>query len=504
MTTNEAALGDGPDAVLIVFGNQLFHPRHLPAPREVRVLLVEDQAMCTRYAWHQQKLALVLGAMRDYQSTLTRSGYLVTYHALDEGLDWQRALERLIALGVRRMVHFEVESPALAKALTAFALRHECGLKALRSPMFLGTRADFDAHLAEQGVPRMANFYRAQRERTGILMGATGTPVGGRFSFDPDNRERLPRELVPPAPMEIEPTAAASAVRRLVADRFSEHPGSLDSAWVPTSHAQAESWLDDFLVNRFHHFGTYEDALTERSPFVYHSALAPLLNIGLLTPDRVLDRALEFGARESVPLNSLEGFVRQILGWREFVRGVFHHYYDPMQSRNIWRAERKLTPAWYTGDTGIAPLDHVIHKTLRFGWAHHIERLMVAANLMNLAGIQPQEVYRWFMEMFVDAYDWVMVPNVFGMGLTSDGGIFTTKPYICGSNYLRKMGDYAPGPWCDVMDGLLWRFVANHETTLRANNRLAPMVANLARVARKRPEIFALAEDFIETHTRAA
>jgi len=175
-----------------------------------------------------------------------------------------------------------------------------------------------------------------------------------------------------------------------------------------------------------------------------------------------------------------------------------------MQSRNIWNADRKLTSAWYDGTTGIEPLDHVIRKTLKLGWAHHIERLMVAANLMNLAGIRPQEVYRWFMEMFVDAYDWVMVPNVFGMGLTSEGGIFTSKPYICGSNYVLKMGDFKRGDWCDVMDGLLWRFVATHEQTLRTNHRLAPMVANLPRVARKRPEIFKLADHFIENTTTAA
>jgi deoxyribodipyrimidine photolyase-related protein len=350
----------------------------------------------------------------------------------------------------------------------------------------------------------MAPFYRAQRIRHGILMHADGEPVGGRWSFDADNRERLPPTVSPPAPHPVAPTAAAQGARAEVLARFADHPGRLEATWLPTTHAQADAWLDDFLVNRFRDFGTYEDALTRRSPFVFHSALAPLLNIGLLTPAEVLDRALDFALRENVPLNSLEGFVRQILGWREFVRGVFHHYYRPMQSRNIWNAGRKLTESWYQGTTGIAPLDHVINKTLDYGWAHHIERLMVAANLMNLAGIEPQEVYRWFMEMFVDAYDWVMVPNVFGMGLTSEGGIFTTKPYICGSNYVRRMGDFKPGPWCDVMDGLLWRFVAHHEETLKANHRLAPMLANLTRVTRKRPEIFSLAEEFIDRHTRAA
>lgn len=491
--------------VLLLFGNQLFHPRHLPPAGTVRVVLVEDERMCRRYAWHKQKLAFLLAAMRDHAATLRAAGYRVDHHPLEQGCNWRDAVSAaLVESGSRTLVHFAVENPQLNRAIETFAARQALRLEVLESPMFLGTRADFEAHLAEHGAPRMATFYRAQRIRHGILMNAAGEPVGGRWSFDPDNRARLPRSVTPPSPLRIRPSANAAAARALVADRFADHPGRLDATWLPTTHAQADAWLEDFLVNRFPAFGTYEDALSERSPFVYHSALAPLLNVGLLTPRDVLERALDHAARADVPINSLEGFVRQILGWREFVRGVYHHFYRPMQSRNIWNADRKLTDSWYTGTTGIAPLDHVIGKTLDYGWAHHIERLMIAANLMNLAGIEPQEVYRWFMEMFVDAYDWVMVPNVFGMGLTSEGGIFTTKPYICGSNYLRKMSDFKPGPWCDVMDGLLWRFVANHEGTLKANQRLAPMVANLPRVARKRPEIFSLAEDFIDTHTRAA
>jgi len=493
------------DGVLLLFGNQLFHPRHLAAQRRCRVVMVEDPELCRRYAWHKQKLALVLGAMRDHAATLRAAGFSVDYHGLDAARRWPEAVrEALVATGTRRLVHFEVESPDLESALAAFAERNAIRVEVLRSPMFIGTRADFAAHLAEQGAPRMAPFYRAQRIRHGILMHADGEPVGGRWSFDAENRERLPPSVTPPPPHPVAPTAAAQRARTEVLDRFADHPGRLDATWLPTTHAQADAWLDDFLVNRFRDFGPYEDALTRRSPFVFHSALAPLLNIGLLPPGEVLDRALDHALRENVPLNSLEGFVRQLLGWREFVRGVFHHYYRPMQSRNLWKAGRRLTESWYQGTTGIAPLDHVITKTVEYGWAHHIERLMIAANVMNLAGIEPQEVYRWFMEMFVDAYDWVMVPNVFGMGLTSDGGIFTTKPYICGSNYVRRMGDFKPGPWCDVMDGLLWRFVAQHEETLKANHRLAPMLANLTRVTRKRPEIFALAEAFIDRHTRAA
>jgi deoxyribodipyrimidine photolyase-related protein len=498
-----------PRTVFLLFGNQLFAPAHLPVGREVPIVMVEDDAQCRRYAYHRQKLAFVLTAMRAHAAALGSAGYQVHYRRLDDAADgragWRGALTRLHeSCAFDTVAHFEVENPDLDAAVATFTAANGWQRVVHRSPMFIGSLADFEAHLDDQGKPRLLPFYRAQRLRHDVLVTRERHPVGGRWSFDRDNRAKLPRDRTPAPPALPEPTPLLGEVIDLVASRFADHPGRLDTFWLPTTHDQAHAWLDDFLNQRLRHFGTYEDALTRRSTFVYHSALAPLLNIGLLTPGYVLDRALEHAARHDVPINSLEGFVRQVLGWREFVRGVFHHYYRPMQSRNIWNADRNLTDAWYRGATGIAPLDHVIGKALEFGWAHHIERLMVAANLMNLAGIEPQEVYRWFMEMFVDAYDWVMVPNVFGMGLTSEGGIFTTKPYICGSNYVMKMGDFKRGNWCDVMDGLLWRFVANHQATLKANQRLAPMVANLPRVARQRPEIFTLADRFIEHHTRAA
>lgn len=491
--------------VLLILGNQLFAPRHLDAHRRDTVVMVEDEALCRRYRYHRQKLTLLLTAMRNHADTLRTAGFQVVYRTLDDAGGWRAALDELRqSRPFDTLCHFEVESPNLCRALARYAEHHDLKLRVHPSPMFLNSLADFEDHLTEQGAPRLQSFYKAQRLRHGILVSAAGEPVGGRWSFDQDNRAKLPRDLSPQEPTPADHGPHLAEVKTLVAERFTDHPGSLEQLWVPASHDQAEAWLEEFLTSRFADFGTYEDALTRRSPFVFHSALSPLLNIGLLTPAQVLEHALDHAGRHDVPINSLEGFVRQIIGWREFVRGVFHHYYEPLQGRNIWNADRKLTRAWYEGTTGITPLDHVIRKADRLGWAHHIERLMLAANLMNLSGIEPQEVYRWFMEMFVDAYDWVMVPNVFGMGLTSEGGIFTTKPYICGSNYVMKMGDFKRGDWCDVMDGLLWRFVAHHEKTLKANHRLAPMVANLPRVARRRPEIFALADNFIESTTRAA
>ncbi len=490
--------------IFLCFGNQLFHPRHLEGHEDATFVMAEDPQLCTRYAYHKQKLVLVLAAMRRYAERLRALGRQVRYHDLDANCSWRSAAEQaLTETGATTLCHFELESPDLTDAIEAFARSHSLRLETLHSPMFLNTRKEFAEFLDEEG-PKLLPFYRSQRRRHGVLVTADGEPIGGRWSYDHDNRAKLPRNLDPQAPALVVQSPVVGEVKALVARRFADHPGELEGFWLPVTHDQAEDWLEEFLVSRFWNFGTYEDALTERSEFVYHSGLAPLLNVGLLTPAQVLDRTLDYAGEHNVPLNSIEGFVRQIIGWREFVRGVYHHFYQPMQSRNIWNAERQLTPAWYEGSTGMPPLDHVVRKALKLGWAHHIERLMVAANLMNLTGVQPQEVYRWFMEMFVDAYDWVMVPNVFGMGLTSEGGIFTTKPYICGSNYVLKMGDFKRGRWCDVMDGLLWRFVANHEAKLRANHRLAPMVANLPRIARNRPEIFSLADEFIEQNTRAA
>jgi deoxyribodipyrimidine photolyase-related protein len=490
--------------VFLSFGNQLFHPRYLRGHDIDAHVLVEDDALCRRYSYHKQKLVLVLAAMRNYAQLLQGSGYRVFYDRLEASRHWRDALSDAVRTTEADTVcHFQLENPAMTRAIQAFARHHGLRLEVVPSPMFMNSLADFEEFLDAHG-PNLQPFYKSQRLRHQILITGNGEPVGGRWSFDQDNRAKLPRDVQPEEPAMLTDTAMVTEVKKEVVERFAHHPGELDAFWLPTTHAQAETWLEDFLESRFWHFGTYEDALTERSSFVFHSGLAPLLNIGLLTPDQVVNRALDYAGDNNVPINSLEGFIRQIIGWREFIRGVFHHYHEPMQNRNIWNADRTLTDAWYQGSTGVAPLDHVIGKSIRFGYAHHIERLMVAANLMNLSGIQPQDVYRWFMEMFVDAYDWVMVPNVFGMGLTSEGGIFTTKPYICGSNYVLKMGDYKRGEWCDVMDGLLWRFVANHESTLRANHRLAPMVANLPRVARKRPEIFTLADKFIERTTRAA
>jgi len=294
---------------------------------------------------------------------------------------------------------------------------------------------------------------------------------------------------------------------QVAAEVSARYPGNMGDAtglWLPTDRAGALQWLQQFLEQRFLGFGTYEDALSQRSWSVFHSALSPLLNLGLLTPSEVLDRALAFADKNAIPLNDLEGFVRQLIGWREFVYGVYVNHGVPMRVANSRDQTRGMMPSWVNGQLGIPPFDHAIATLKRTGWNHHIERLMVIANLMNLAQIEPDAVYEFFMTHYIDAYDWVMVPNVYGMGLNSDDNTFATKPYICGSNYWLKMSDYKKGDWCNVVDGLYWRFVDRHKETLARNPRTAVLPANLKRLTGERRQLlFSAADQFMKQHTRA-
>jgi deoxyribodipyrimidine photolyase-related protein len=284
--------------------------------------------------------------------------------------------------------------------------------------------------------------------------------------------------------------------QQYVASNFPENPGSVDPFFYPVTHADAAVWLQEFVDGRLAQFGTYEDAISQEHDVLFHSLLSPSLNIGLLTPRQAVDAALAH--QESVPLNCLEGFVRQIVGWREYMRGAYQASGRRLRSRNVWNHSRTMPTAFWSATTSIAPVDRVINKLLRGAYAHHIERLMILTNFMLLCEFHPDQVYQWFMEMFIDAYDWVMVPNVYAMALYSDGGSITTKPYISGSNYILKMSDFRRGPWCDVWDGLYWRFVAKHREEFWVNQRTKVLVMGLDRMpSDKRERHLQTAENFL-------
>lgn len=494
----------------VVLGNQLFPPELLADWRDAPVFMAEDVGLCTYVRHHRQKIVLFLAAMRSYRDELEGRGFDVRYETLAD--DYEGRLLRWVRerqLDGLRL--WEIEDKFFEQRIRQFCEAHELQLDFLPSPMFLTTRAQFREWSAGRTL-FMADFYRWQRQRLKILVDAAGKPDGGQWSFDADNRKALPRKIAIPLLQTAEPTPHVRDVSGIVLERFASHPGELDSRhwWLPTTRAQALRHLEDFLEQRLELFGPFEDAMSERDPFLFHSVLTPSLNLGLITPAEVVERTLDAARRRKIPIASVEGFVRQIIGWREFIRGVYQQRSEEQERSNFFGHHRRLTTHWYDGTTGVLPLDLAIRKARRWGWTHHIERLMVLGNLMTLCEIEPAEAHRWFMEMFVDSSDWVMGPNVYGMGTFADGGVFATKPYLCGSNYIRKMSDYGKPrageeDWCEIMDGLYWRFIDKHRAFFSEQARLRQVVGLFDKMdAPRRQRLLACAETFIERVTETS
>ncbi len=471
-------------SVRLVLPHQLFDS-HLDADPDTTFVLVEHDLMFTQYRFHTQKLVLHRASMRRFATRLRESGFEVEYVETGASTTSRAALTQLLRrLAPTRVTAYDVVDDWLGQDLQAALGDAGIELRAedvLESPNFLTTRGQLADFFSGSGRPRMAIFYAWQRRRLGVLVD-NDEPIGGKWSYDEDNRKKLPRNHPVPEPVRLERHPEVDEAIAWVKEEFGDNPGDPDAFAWPTSHAEAEAAYADFLSERFTEFGPYEDALSVQQPFVFHSLLTPGLNIGLISPQRILDGALEAGERDDIPLASLEGFVRQIIGWREYMRATYVQRGREMRSGHRLDHARPLGDGWWTAETGLAPVDHVITGVLERGYAHHIERLMVLGNAMCLLRIDPDAVYEWFMEMFVDAYDWVMVPNVYAMSQFAAGEAITTKPYVSGSNYLRKMSDYGSAgwgrDWIDDWDALYWTFVRDHEDVFRRNHR-SSMIASL-------------------------
>jgi deoxyribodipyrimidine photolyase-related protein len=432
------------------------------------------------------------------------SSYNVHYNDFDGGFEksFKTKLEQTILdLKPKKIFVYEVEDKNVESMLLSSIDRQTTEFEILQSPMFMFSRSYFDEYQGGKKNLLLENFYRKTRKELNILMD-DGKPIGGQWNYDELNRKKIPKGLEIPE-SKIYASEHLRQVNELIDNEFADSPGTTtEKFWIPFKRKDALKYLDDFLKVKFELFGPYEDAIYENHNFLFHSAISPLLNIGLLTPGEVIEKAIIFSTKNNTSLNSVEGFVRQIMGWREFIRGVYHTRGHKQIGQNFFKNERKLTKDWYEGTTGIDPLDNAIKLTLEHGYTHHINRLMVISNIMNLSGIHPDEIYRWFMEMFVDSSEWVMVPNVYGMGTYADGGVFSTKPYICGSSYIMKMSNFKKGPWCDIVDGLYWSFIKNNLDYFKTNPRLAVMPRALERLKPERTElIFSAANKFIEEKT---
>jgi deoxyribodipyrimidine photolyase-related protein len=492
-------------STLLVLGNQLFSLEIIQSIGADNIFMAEDLGLCTYEKHHKLKILMFLAAMREKRDELQLSHCNVEYldmehPAFDQSYE-EKLAAHLVVNTITELKVFEIEDKEFEARIEAFAEQQNVALTILPSPMFLLDREEFLAFNGKSKVLRMGNFYKEVRKKLNLLMDEQQKPLGGKWSFDEDNRKKIPKGLTLPEQFKPKVSKYVETLKVTIESKFSGHPGKMDDVWMPLTRSDALENIDYFLAIKFEKFGIYEDAILQNDTFMFHSALSPSLNMGLITPIDIINKVLAYTETHNVPVNSVEGFLRQIIGWREFIRGVYQHHGETQLRSNFFNFSGSLKDSWYSGNTGIPPLDDAINFSDRYGYTHHINRLMVISNLMTLCEVHPKNVYRWFMEMYVDSSEWVMTPNVFGMGTFADGGIFATKPYICGSNYILKMSDYKKGEWCNTVDGLYWRFVSRHMGVLRNNPRLSFMRQTLEKMDPQRKQlIFSCAEDFTSNH----
>ena len=495
------------DNFFVILGNQLYDPKYLKDQGCNEVFMAEDYGLCTYVNHHKLKIYLFLTAMREYRDELNKKEIKVNYFDLESRKDKKDYFDLLISFLKKRKIDkiqiFELEDKPFEKKFLKRMIENSIDVVVIKSPMFIFEREKFNEMAKGKKVYRMASFYQKARRDLNILMDKNDQPVGGKWSFDEENRKKIPKDTLIPSLPSFKDSIHKDDVIKVISKYFHNHPGELTNLWFPVSRKDAKKQLDEFIKNRFLNFGIYEDAMLEGENFLFHSCISSLLNIGLLTPSYVIERSIKLADKYNVPINSLEGFIRQIIGWREFIRGIYQEEGEYQIKQNYWNHKNKLTDAWYEGETGIIPLDDAIKTTIRDGYVHHIPRLMVISNIMNLCEIHPDEIYKWFMEMYIDSSDWVMVPNVYGMATYADGGLMSTKPYTCGSNYILKMSNYKKGEWCDTLDGLYWRFTEKNRDFYESNPRLSLLTRSLDKMdPQRKKKIIGDAEKFIKSHTK--
>lgn len=465
--------------ITLIYPHQLWRPTEHPALAKNRpVYLVEEPLLLTYNPAHRGRLLLHRLSLRAYQTELEHAGFKVHYLELPETTATVFAI--IASAGATHVHVADTTDDYLEQAILSSKDKYNLTLIRYESPLFILPKADACKRYLDS-KRRMANFYKTLRQDRKILLTKTGKPEGGQWSFDAENRKKLPKDIELPNDLKLHKHDELAAAIKWLEHLPGDHYG-LAQLWLPYTRDGAADFLETFLHDRFLNFGPYEDAMTTKHTRLFHSTLSPLLNIGLLTPTQVLVRVLAYADKHDVPIATLEGFVRQLIGWREFIRAAYEVDGRSMRSQNFWQHHKPVPASFWTGDTGLKPVDHSIKTAHSYGYNHHIERLMVLGNSLLLLETHPTAVYEWFMAMYVDAYDWVMVPNVYGMSQYADGGSFATKPYICGSNYIKKMSDVSGGEWEATWTALYWDFIRIHEHVFLKNHRLAMMPRLLAKM----------------------
>lgn len=484
--------------IQLIFPHQLFEDLS-QLDRSFEIYLIEEWLFFKQYPFHKQKIVFHRASMKAYERYLIENGFNVRYiESIEEISDIRKFIHSLD--GAETIVFYDPVDDWLEKRITAgLKQKNIKGERMSDVPNFINKREELQTFFRpDKKKFFQTTFYINERKRLGILLENGDSPEGGKWSFDHENRKKYPRKKEAPDVSFPEISEVYQEAIDYVERNFSNHLGEISTSFVyPTTFKESKDWFQEFLKVRFDEFGIYEDAIVKEEVILNHSLLSPLINCGLLTPREVIDELLSYAKENNIPLNSLEGIVRQIIGWREFIRGMYQAKGVEMRNKNYWKFDRKIPSSFYTGETGIDPIDMTIKKVLKTGYCHHIERLMILGNFMLLCEFDPDEVYQWFMELFIDSYDWVMVPNVYAMSQFADGGNMTTKPYISGSNYVKKMSDYSKGDWEEVWDALFWRFMSVHRNFFEGNPRLGMLLRTYDKKSNEqKTQIHDLSESF--------
>lgn len=490
-------------ALRLVLGDQL--SPELASLRDIDrendiVLLVEVHEEATHVRHHPKKIAFLFSAMRHFAEELRASGVTVDYVALNDAENsgsFSGELERAVSRHQpERIVVTEPGEYRVRRMMDGWQQELNLPAEIRDDTRFVCTLEAFDAWAEDRKSLRMEYFYREMRRATGLLMTDTGDPVGGQWNYDKDNRKSPPKELETATPMRFTPDETTEAVLALVRERFSDHFGDVEPFWFAVTRAQARRALAHFIKTGLPSFGDYQDAMIDGDDWLFHSALSQYLNAGLLTPLEMCESACAAYDAGDAPLNAVEGFVRQIIGWREYVRGVYWRYMPDYAERNALGAERPLPDFYWTGETKMNCMAKVIDQTRREAHSHHIQRLMVTGNFALLIGARPAEVCEWYLAVYADAYEWVEMPNVLGMALYADHGVMGSKPYAAGGAYIDRMSDFCKscsyklkektGPQACPFNYLYWNFLIENRDHLANNPRMGQMYRTLDKMSDER------------------
>jgi len=478
------------------------------------IVMMEVWEEATYVKHHKQKIALIFSAMRHFAEELREAGWQVDYTKLDDpgnaGTftgEVARATERHSpdAICITEASEWRVQ-----QAIEEWEDKLPCAVEILPDDRFIASTREFADWADGRKALTMEHFYREMRKKTGLLMEADGKPVGGKWNYDSENREALDGALfVPPRP-KFAPDEITSEVLELVEARFGDHFGALTPFEWPVTREEALTAADAFFAERIENFGPYQDAMVFGADDLYHSMLSTSINIGLLDPLELCERAVEAYAQGKAPLNSVEGFIRQIIGWREYVRGFYWYFTPGLGEANELGATRPLPEFFWTGETDMRCLADCVRSTHTNAHAHHIQRLMVLGNFCLLAGINPRDVQDWYLAVYADAFEWVEQPNVSGMILYADDGKLATKPYAASGNYINKMSDYCgdcrykvskkTGEDACPFNALYWHFMDTHRDRLKSNHRIGRIYATWDRMGEdKQSDYLKSAEKFLDS-----